>query len=199
MYNSFMLPIERNGGKLGGVPVQVIRKDSQIKPEVANQVTDELLDRDNVAIITGVTFSNEMMAIYKKVIDNGTFLIGSNASPSPLAGAQCSPIYFNTNAQNDQRAEAAGKYVTEKGFKRVYTMAPNYQAGKDYIAGFKRLLQAAAHRRDLHAAHPARLPGRADADDRRASPTRCTPSTPAASACSSSGNGGRPVSPAPFR
>lgn len=138
MYNSFMLPIERNGGKLGGVPVQVIRKDSQIKPEVANQVTDELLDRDNVAIITGVTFSNEMMAIYKKVIDRGVLLLGSNASPSPLAGAQCSPLYFNTNAQNDQRAEAAGKYVTDKGFKRVYTMAPNYQAGKDYIAGFKR-------------------------------------------------------------
>ena len=93
MYNSFMLPIERNGGKLGGIAVQVIRKDSQIKPEVANQVTDELLDRDNVSIVTGVTFSNEMMAIYKKVIDRGIFLVGSNASPSPLAGAQCSPLF----------------------------------------------------------------------------------------------------------
>jgi branched-chain amino acid transport system substrate-binding protein len=138
MYRAFMLPIEKNGGKLGGVPVEVIRKDSQIKPEVANQVTDELLDHDKVSIIAGVTFSNEMMAIYKKVIDHGVYLIGSNASPSPLAGAQCSPLYFNTNAQNDQRAEAAGKYMTAKGYKRVYTMAPNYQAGKDYIAGFKR-------------------------------------------------------------
>ncbi len=138
MYDAFMLPIERNGGKLGGVPVEVIRKDSQIKPDVANQVTDELLDRDKVAIITGVTFSNEMMAIYKKVIDRGVFLIGSNASPSQLAGAQCSELYFNTNAQNDQRAEAASKYVNDKGYKRVYAMAPNYQAGKDYIAGFKR-------------------------------------------------------------
>jgi branched-chain amino acid transport system substrate-binding protein len=138
MYDGFMLPIENNGGKLGGIPVEVIRKDSQFKPEVANQVTDELLDRDNVSIIAGVTFSNEMMAIYQKVIGRGVYIIGSNASPSQLAGAQCSPLYFNTNAQNDQRAEVAGKYMTEKGYKRVYTMAPNYQAGKDYIAGFKR-------------------------------------------------------------
>ena len=138
MYAAFMLPIERNGNKLGGVPVQVIRKDSQFKPEVANQVTDELLDRDNVAIIAGVTFSNEMLAIYQKVIGRGVYIIGSNASPSQLAGAQCSPLYFNTNAQNDQRAEAAGKYMADKGYKRVYTMAPNYQAGKDYLAGFKR-------------------------------------------------------------
>jgi len=142
MYEAFMLPIERNGGKLGGVPVQVIRKDSQFKPEVANQVTDELIDRDNVSIIVGVTFSNEMMAIYQKVIDRGVYIVGSNASPSQLAGAQCSPLYFNTNAQNDQRAEAAGKYMTDKGYKHVYTMAPNYQAGKDYIAGFRRYYKA---------------------------------------------------------
>jgi branched-chain amino acid transport system substrate-binding protein len=138
MYDAFMLAVERNGGKLGGVPVQVIRKDSQFKPEVANQVTDELLDRDNVSIIVGVTFSNEMMAIYQKVVGRGVYIIGSNASPSQLAGPLCSPFYFNTNAQNDQRAEAAGKYILEKGYKRVYAMAPNYQAGKDYMAGFKR-------------------------------------------------------------
>jgi branched-chain amino acid transport system substrate-binding protein len=143
MYDAFMLQVERNGSKLGGVPIQVVRKDSQFKPEVANQVVDELLDRENVSIIVGVTFSNEMLAIYQKVIGRNVYIIGSNASPSQLAGAQCSPFYFNTNAQNDQRAEAAGKYMTDKGYKRVYTMAPNYQAGKDYLAGFKRYYKQA--------------------------------------------------------
>jgi branched-chain amino acid transport system substrate-binding protein len=138
MYNAFMLQVERNGGKLGGIPVQVIRKDSQFKPEVANQVADELLDRENVSIIVGVTFSNEMLAIYQKVVGRNVFIVGSNASPSQLAGAQCSPFYFNTNAQNEQRAEAAGKYMTDRGDRRVYMMTPNYQAGKDYVAGFKR-------------------------------------------------------------
>jgi branched-chain amino acid transport system substrate-binding protein len=138
MYDAFMLQVERNGGKLGGIPVQVVRKDSQFKPEVANQVADELLDRENVSIIAGVTFSNEMLAIYQKVVGRNVFIIGSNASPSQLAGAQCSPFYLDTNAQNDQRAEAAGKYMTDRGYKRVYMMTPNYQAGKDYVAGFKR-------------------------------------------------------------
>lgn len=31
-YDGFMLVVERNGGKLGGVPVQVVREDSQLKP-----------------------------------------------------------------------------------------------------------------------------------------------------------------------
>ena len=59
MYDAFMLVVERNGGKLGGVPVQILREDSQLKPEVANQVVDKLIERDRVPIITGVTCPTE--------------------------------------------------------------------------------------------------------------------------------------------
>lgn len=137
-YDALMLLIEQNGGKLGGVPVQVIKEDSQLKPDVANQVVDKLLEKDKVPIITGVTFSNIMMAVHKKITDKGVFLIGSNAGPSPIAGAQCSPYFFSTSWQNDMQAESVGKFASDKGYKNVIAMAPNYQAGKDFIAGFKR-------------------------------------------------------------
>ena len=137
-YDALMLVIEQNGGKLGGVPVQVIKEDSQLKPDVANQVVDKLLEKDKVPIITGVTFSNIMMAVHKKITDKGVFLIGSNAGPSPVAGAQCSPYFFSTSWQNDNQAEVVGKYASDKGYKNVIAMAPNYQAGKDFVAGFKR-------------------------------------------------------------
>ncbi len=137
-YDALMLLIEQNGGKLGGVPVQVIKEDSQLKPDVANQVVDKLLDKDKVQIITGITFSNIMMAVHKKITDKGVFLIGSNAGPSPVAGAQCSPYFFSTSWQNDNQAEVVGKFASDKGYKNVIAMAPNYQAGKDFIAGFKR-------------------------------------------------------------
>lgn len=137
-YDAFMMIVEANGGKLGGVPVQIIREDSQLKPEVAVQIVDKFIEKDNVAIITGVTFSNIMMAVHKKVTEKQVFLIGSNAGPSPIAGAQCSPYYFSTSWQNDQQAEVVGKYAADKGIDKVVTIAPNYQAGKDFVAGFKR-------------------------------------------------------------
>ena len=137
-YDALMLVIDQNGGKLGGVPVQIIKEDSQLKPDVANQVVDKLLEKDKVQIITGVTFSNIMMAVHKKITDKGVFLIGSNAGPSPVAGAQCSPYFFSTSWQNDNQAEVVGKYASDKGYKNVMAMAPNYQAGKDFVAGFKR-------------------------------------------------------------
>ncbi len=140
-YDAFMLVVEANGGKLGGVPVQVLKEDSQLKPEVATQIVDKLIEKEKVPIITGITFSNIMMAVHKKITEKEVFLIGSNAGPAPIAGAQCSPYSFITSWQNDNQAEVVGKYATDKGYKKVIGMAPNYQAGKDFIAGFKRLFK----------------------------------------------------------
>jgi len=138
MHDAFMLVVERNGRRLGGVPVQILVEDDQLKPEVATQIVDKLIEKEKVPIITGITGSNIMMAIHKKVVDKGVFLIGSNAGPSPILGPQCSPYYFHTATENGQRAEAIGQYATDKGYKRVYAMAPNFQAGTDTVAGFKR-------------------------------------------------------------
>ena len=138
-YDAFMMVVERNGGKLGGVPVQVLREDSQLKPDVATQIVQKLIEKENVPIITGVTFSNIMMAVQKPITEKGVFLIGSNAGPAPIAGAQCSPYQFIVSWQNDNQAEVVGKYATDKGYKKVIAMAPNYQAGKDFVAGFKRM------------------------------------------------------------
>ena len=137
-YDAFMMVVQANGGKLGGVPVEILKEDSQLKPEVAVQIVDKLIERDRVPIITGLTFSNVLMAVFKKVVDKEVFLIGSNAGPSPIAGAQCSPYFYSTSWQNDQQAEVVGKYASDKGYKRIVAMAPNYQAGKDFVAGFKR-------------------------------------------------------------
>ena len=39
-YDAFMMVVQANGGKLGGVPVEILKEDSQLKPEVAVQIVD---------------------------------------------------------------------------------------------------------------------------------------------------------------
>lgn len=142
MLDGFNLLLESNGGKLGGMPIELIREDSQLKPDVAKQIARRLVEKEKVPIITGVSFSNVMMAIHKYVTENEVFLIGSNAGPSQIAGKQCSPYQFITSWQGDQAAEAVGKYAQDKGYKNVLVLAPNYQAGKDIVSGFKRYYTA---------------------------------------------------------
>ncbi|HLT99721.1 MAG TPA: ABC transporter substrate-binding protein [Burkholderiaceae bacterium] len=136
--DGFSLFLELNENKLGGVPVELIREDSQMKPDIAKQVARRLVERDKVDVITGISFSNVMLAIHKYVTDNEVFLVGTNAGPSQIAGEQCSPYQFITSWQGDQAAEAVGQYAQEKGYENIVVLAPNYQAGKDIVSGFKR-------------------------------------------------------------
>ena len=136
--DGFNLAIKHQGGKLGGLPAEVIIADDQQKPEVAQQVTEKFLKKDKVDFMTGIVFSNIMLAVGQPIFDSKTFFISANAGPSQYAGEQCNPYFFNVAWQNDNLHEAVGKYVNDKGFKNVVLVAPNYPGGKDAMVGFKR-------------------------------------------------------------
>ena len=138
MRDGFMLAVKELGGKLGGLNTEVIEVDDELKPDVAVNKAKTLVERDKVDIVAGIIFSNVMMAVAKPVTDAKVILMSANAGPSPLAGQGCNPYFFSVSYQNDQNHEVMGKYAQDKGWKRVALMAPNYQAGKDALAGFKR-------------------------------------------------------------
>lgn len=136
--DGFNLALKHANGKFGGLPVEVIVADDQGKPDAAKQTADRLVKRDQVDFMTGVVFSNVMLAVGKPIFDSKTFYISANAGPSQYAGAQCNPYFFSASYQNDNQHEAVGKTVQDKGFKKVALLAPDYPAGKDALAGFKR-------------------------------------------------------------
>jgi branched-chain amino acid transport system substrate-binding protein len=136
--DGFQLAVKLNGGKLGGLPAEVVVADDQASPDVGRQTADRLVKRDKVDFMTGIVFSNVMLAVGAPTFAAKTFYISANAGPSQLAGEQCNPYFFSASYQNDNQHEAVGKTVADKGFKRVALIAPNYPAGKDALTGFKR-------------------------------------------------------------
>ena len=136
--DGFMLALEQLGGKLGGQAATVLKEDDQLKPETGQQIVRKFIEKDKVDAIVGLSFSNVLMSSLPRLVESGTVAIATNAGPSPMAGAQCKPNVFSVAWQNDGAAEAMGKFAQDRGVKRVALMAPNYQAGKDMLAGFKR-------------------------------------------------------------
>jgi branched-chain amino acid transport system substrate-binding protein len=136
--HGFELAVKDLGGKLGGRDAEIIVVDDELKPDVAVTKVKGLVERDQVDFVVGPIFSNVLLAIVKPVTDAKVPLISPNAGPSPLAGKNCNPLVFVTSYQNDQVHQVSGKVAQDRGYKRVYLLAPNYQAGKDAIAGFKR-------------------------------------------------------------
>lgn len=136
--DGFALAIEHLGGTLGGLPVDLTVSDDQLNADVAKQAVEKALKQDKVDFLTGIIFSNVLLAVSDTVFEAETFYISPNAGPSALAGAGCNPFFFNVAWQNDNMHEAMGKYVMDQGYNNVYILAPNYPAGVDALTGFKR-------------------------------------------------------------
>lgn len=131
------LAVKDLGSKMGGHDVEVVVVDDELKPDAAVTKVKGLLERDKVDFVVGPIFSNILQAIHRPVTESKTFLISPNAGPSTFAGKDCDPFFYVTSYQNDQVHEILGKVAQDRGYKRMYLMVPNYQAGKDAVAGFK--------------------------------------------------------------
>jgi branched-chain amino acid transport system substrate-binding protein len=138
MKEAVEVALDQLGRKVGGLETEVIYGDDQFKPDVGLQVAEEMLKKHQVDFVSGIIWSNVMLAVVPVVTGAGKIMVGTNAGASPLAGSQCNELYFSTSWNNDQTPEAMGKFLQDSGIDDIYVMAPNYQAGKDMVAGLKR-------------------------------------------------------------
>ena len=146
--NGFMLGLEsegwkKDGDKLGGVPTTLVTGDDLQKPDVGLQVVQKMLKNDKVHIVAGVFWSNVLAAVVRPVVEAQRIMLTTNAGSSQTAGPNCSRYFVSTSFSNDQFSEALGKLMTDDGVKSAYVLAPNFQGGKDMVAGFKRTFNEA--------------------------------------------------------
>jgi branched-chain amino acid transport system substrate-binding protein len=137
MRDGWLLAVKQLAGKLGGIPVETLVIDDELKPDAAVTKVGAALERDKADFVVGVVFSNILGAITRPVTDTETFLISTNAGSSAYAGKGCNPFLFVTSYQNDQPHAAMGQVAQDSGYKRVFILVPNYQAGKDAAKGFR--------------------------------------------------------------
>ena len=137
-YDGFMLVVERNGGKLGGVPVQVLKEDDQLKPDVAMQIVQKLIEKENVL---------DHHRPHRLQRDDGGAQadhreagVPDRQQRRPVADRRRAVLAVPVHRLVAERrpGRGGGQVRHRQGLQEVIGMAPNYQAGKDFIAGFKR-------------------------------------------------------------
>lgn len=136
--DGFNLALKNSQNKIGGLPVEVVEGDDQASPDVGKQLADKMIKRDKVDFLTGIVYSNVMLAVGPPAFASKTFYISAAAGPAAFAGERCNKYFFGLAWQNDGQSEAAGSYLTSKNFKKVFILAPNYTGGKENLEGFKR-------------------------------------------------------------
>ena len=136
--DGFNLALKMNGGKLGGLPTEVLIADDAVNPDTARIAVDRMIRRDRVDFMTGMVFSAVLLPVMPAILESGTFYLSSNTGPRDYAGEKCNPYFFAVAWQNEDIPAAMGKFVGDRGFGKIALVAPNYPGGRETLDGFKR-------------------------------------------------------------
>ncbi|MPZ95718.1 MAG: ABC transporter substrate-binding protein [Propionibacteriales bacterium] len=139
MKNGYELYLDQHDGKLGGREIETATADEGETADSGKAAAEKLVKQDNVMAVTGVV-SSAVMNGTADLFEEGTPLVGSNASPTTLTDAK---YIWRTSYVNDEPGKALGAYVAEKVDGPVYLLAADYQAGIDEVTGFKETFLAA--------------------------------------------------------
>jgi branched-chain amino acid transport system substrate-binding protein len=127
------LALEELDNKLGGVPVKYYPVDDKSNPAEAVNGASKLIDELKVDFVTGLGASNTLIPVFRSFVDANILAVGALAGPRQYGGAECNPNGFFVSFTNDDWPAAAGLYMTNQGYKRVFFLAADYQAGKEHV------------------------------------------------------------------
>lgn len=139
MENGFRLYLDQKKGRLGGHQANVTVVDEGEGPDKGVPAAQKLVQQDKVSAVVGIVNSATALGVRDLFEESKVPLIIANAGAEAITGAQKSDYVWRTSFSNPEVSAAIGPYVAEqvKGGS-VYLMAPDYAAGKEFLAGFEK-------------------------------------------------------------
>lgn len=127
--------------EIKGRKLEIIKKDSQFKPDIARALLAEAYGDDDALLAVGDTSSGVTLAMLPVAAEFQKILIVEPAVADSLTGRDSNRYVFKTsrNSSMDMQAQA----LSLKPDKDLYiaTLAEDYAFGKDGIAAFKKALE----------------------------------------------------------
>ncbi|MFW8596335.1 ABC transporter substrate-binding protein [Cribrihabitans neustonicus] len=138
----FSVALEQFGSE-AGTGFDIVREDTEVKPPVALGKAKKLILQDKVDVMAGIVSSGVLGAVRDMVHGAGVPLIVANAGNDEATGTSCSPFITRMSFSNGQVNRPMGQWMHDQGIRKVYTLAPDYAAGRQMIGGFVETFTAA--------------------------------------------------------
>jgi branched-chain amino acid transport system substrate-binding protein len=131
--------INKKGGVLGR-KLEIIARDDAGKPDVAITQAAQLVDAEQVDLLTGTILSHVGLAVADFAKQRQMFFLASQPLTDALIWEKGNRYTFRLRPSTYTQASILAKEAAKFPARRWATIAPNYEFGQAAVASFKREL-----------------------------------------------------------
>ncbi len=128
--------INAKGGVLGR-KLEILARDDAGKPDVAITQANELVNAENVDLLTGTILSNVGLAVADFAQQKKIFFLASQPLTDALIWEHGNRYTFRLRPSTYTQAAILAQQAAKFPAKRWATIAPNYEFGQSAVASFK--------------------------------------------------------------
>ncbi|CAB1062816.1 ABC transporter, substrate-binding protein (cluster 4, leucine/isoleucine/valine/benzoate) [Olavius sp. associated proteobacterium Delta 1] len=127
--------------ELIGRPVEIILKDTQIKPAIGKQLLTEAYKDDNVDLAVGPTSSAVAMAMLPVPQEFKKILVVEPAVSDTITGKDSNRYVFKTSRNSSHDAIGNALVLARPGVS-IATVAQDYTFGRTFVEKYKKAVEA---------------------------------------------------------
>ncbi|SEF23966.1 ABC transporter substrate-binding protein [Variovorax sp. NFACC27] len=127
---AIQMAIDDFGGKVNGMPIELLQADHQNKADIAASKAREWIDTQSLTMLFGGTSSGTGLAMAKVAQEKKRVFIVNGAGSSALTNEQCSPYTVHYAYDTVALAKGTGSAVIARGDKSWYFLTADYAFGQ---------------------------------------------------------------------
>jgi branched-chain amino acid transport system substrate-binding protein len=127
---AIQMAIDDFGGKVNGMPIELLQADHQNKADIAASKAREWIDTQGLTMLFGGTSSGTALAMAKVAQEKKRVFVVNGAGNSALTNDQCTPYTVHYAYDTVALAKGTGSAVIERGDKSWYFLTADYAFGQ---------------------------------------------------------------------
>ena len=139
---AIQMAIDDFGGKVLGMPIELLSADHQNKADIAASKAREWIDTQGLTMIFSGTNSGTALALAKVAQEKKRVMINNGAASSALTNAQCTPYTVHYAYDTVALAKGTGAAVVDAGGKSWFFLTADYAFGHALEADTSAIVKA---------------------------------------------------------
>ncbi len=136
------MAVEDFGGKVNGVPIEIVSADHQNKPDIASAIARKWYDTEGVDAIFDLVTTAAAVAVREVSRDKGRIDVNSGAGSTILTNEKCSATGFHWTYDTYALANGTGTAVVKQGGDSWFFLTADYAFGQNLQAQTERVVKA---------------------------------------------------------